>query len=582
MRSAAEIRFRISQEVWNLWLLWRRPAFERNTAAKIGTLPDPAQVAGRLRGSVFAEQVLRLAEEIRTHRFPIFGQVIDTGPQIAWRRDYVHGKESGLDYFRRVPYLDFDQIGDHKFIWELNRHQHLVVLAQAFLFSGRREFITEIEQQLESWWDSNPFQRGINWASALEAGFRALSWIWVWHMAGGELNDMVRTRLLTEMYRHGLHLEHNLSVYFSPNTHLLGEAVALHALGLLLNIDRWRRTGASIVEQQFDRQVRADGSHFEQSTYYHVYALDMFLLHYILAGRPDGFRQKLGAMAEYLDALLGPGGEIPFIGDDDGGRLFHPYGDRRRFARATLATCGWKRGEGAFHEQADWWGVADVAKPPMTPRRSRLFKDSGLAVMECGDVQVLVKAGGFGANRAGHSHSDCLSIVVRRGEQDILIDPGTFTYVADTEARTWFRSSAAHNTVRIDGRDQGVPRPQFGWLSKPAVEIHEWRSTAEEDFLDASVLYDGVRHRRSVAFRKPGRVLIEDLIDGPAGVHLVEQYWHLAGRPEHVRLVLENDNTAEQWWRSPVFGQRIDQPVIVVRRRTSLPVRLVATIDFLG
>jgi heparinase II/III-like protein len=592
VRSAAEIRFRLAQEAWNLWLLWRQPSAARSQRAAIEGLPDPADVVNHLRGSVFAEEIVRLAEEIRTHRFPIFGQVIETSPQIAWRRDYVHGKESGLDYFRRIPYLDFDRAGDHKMIWELNRHQHLVVLAQAFLFTGRREFIAELEGQLKSWWDANPFQRGINWASALEVGFRALSWMWVYHLAGASLEAGIQDRLLTELSRHGLHLEHNLSIYFSPNTHLLGEAVALHALGVLFNIDRWRRVGASIVEQQMDRQVRADGAHFEQSSYYHIYALDLFQFHAVLSSTPDSYRQKLAAMAEYLDALLGPGGSIPCIGDDDGGRLFHPYGERSQFGRATLATSGRPREESDLHEQAAWWGVTGISNSPRPPRRSRLFKDSGLAVIECGDVQILVKAGSFGANRAGHSHSDCLSIVVRRGGEDILIDPGTYTYVADAQARAWFRGAAAHNTVRIEGRDQAAARPQFGWLSKPEVSIQDWRSTEAEDLLEATARYDGFGHRRRVSFRKPHELFVIDEIDGPPGTHLIEQFWHpMRATPVSktcfqvaagVHLILEAEAESEKGWYSAVFGQRVERPVIVVRRHATLPLRLAATLDFSG
>ena len=63
-----------------------------------------------------------------------------------------------------------------------------------------------------------------------------------------------RGRFLTELYRHGLHLDANLSVYFSPNTHLLGEAVALHALGVLFPLfpgaHDWAKRGARIVAEQ--------------------------------------------------------------------------------------------------------------------------------------------------------------------------------------------------------------------------------------------------------------------------------------------------------------------------------------------
>src|SRR5215831_10822526 len=234
-----------------------------------------------------------IADLILQHRFPLLGITIDTGPEIDWRRDYLHGVSTGTPYFRRVPYLDFARAGDHKVIWELNRHQHLVLLAQAFHFSGSLAYLDEAFRQLESWLVANPFLRGINWASALEVAFRALSLSWFWNLAGGEMAELLRARFLAALYRHGCYLEGNLSIYFSPNTHLLGEAVALHALGAWFpewrRAARWRETGGRIVEQEMRRQVREDGSHFEQSVYYHVYALDLFLLHRLLAECPPAY-----------------------------------------------------------------------------------------------------------------------------------------------------------------------------------------------------------------------------------------------------------------------------------------------------
>ena len=131
-------------------------------------LPDPAACADPIRDTPFAAELVRLAREIVAHRFPIFGQTIETGPDIDWRRDYRHDKTSGTQFFRRVPYLDFEKVGDHKWIWELNRHQHLVVLAQAFLLTGDGDFIAEIEREIESWMAANPFLRGINSCATAE------------------------------------------------------------------------------------------------------------------------------------------------------------------------------------------------------------------------------------------------------------------------------------------------------------------------------------------------------------------------------------------------------------------------------
>ena len=428
-----------------------------------------------------APDLIAIADSILAHRFPLLGLTIDTGPTIDWRRDYLHGISSGAEYFRRVPYLDFARVGDHKVVWELNRHQHLVLLAQAFHSTGRREYLDEAFAQLSSWLDANPFLRGINWASALEVAFRALSWAWLWTLAGPQMPPELARRFIDELYRHGRFLELNLSVYFSPNTHLLGEAVALYALGVMFSEPEWKAAGARWTEDAMARQVREDGSHFEQSAYYHVYALDFFLLYRAL-GQPDAdYNEKLLRMAEYLDALMGPSGILPLIGDDDGGRLFHPYGDRTRFGQATLA--GFK----------------------LAPRVSRLFKDAGTAVMTHGDIHIVIKAGGFGEGSGGHSHSDILSLVARIGDREILIDPGAYTYIADPAERNAFRGSTAHNTVRMAGRDQAIPAGPFRWLEKPDVRINAWSSSPERDFLDATCEYGGFTSPPSSALREKRR-----------------------------------------------------------------------------
>ena len=163
-RSPLRIQHRFAQEVRNLRLLLLPPSVELSTAHLSGELlPKPARLnATRLRITSASSAASS------SHQFPLFSTEIATGPNIEWRRDYVNNKSTGLSYFRIIPYLDIHRAGDHKWIWELNRHQHLVVLAQAFLFFDDRACVQEIERELRSWMEQNPFQRGINWSSALE------------------------------------------------------------------------------------------------------------------------------------------------------------------------------------------------------------------------------------------------------------------------------------------------------------------------------------------------------------------------------------------------------------------------------
>lgn len=569
--------------------------------------PDAATVAEKLRGTAYARQVVSLADEILTHRFRLLGLVLDLGDKIEWRRDAVHNQATGLSYSPRIPYLDFERAGDHKIIWELNRHQHLVILAQAFRFTGRDEYLREAERELTSWWQQNPLLHGINWCSALEVAFRALSWIWLDHLAGRQLR--VRDQLLESLYQHGCYLELNLSLYFSPNTHLLGEAVALEALGVLYPgfpaAQRWRQTGARVMEQELDRQVRADGSHFEQSSYYQIYALDFFLLHRLLSGAEPARDEKLRRMAEYLESLMGRSRRLPLLGDDDSGRVFGlPFGFSEP-GQATLATAANLLDQDlAFHadalpEQAGWWlgsDTLDHGEAADCNEHSRLYADAGIAVMQTGGIQVVIDGGAFGAGTAGHSHSDTLSMVVRAGEEEILIDPGTYTYVGDARWRNWFRGSSAHNTIRVNGRDQAIPVNAFRWAEPPEVKVLAWEITPEQDYFDGVCRYCGFEHRRRVVFLKESLVmLVLDDVQGPPGEHLVEQFWHFALPPQKVTdrryrigrqsriwfSVAEGGQVdvaegGEHDWRSHALGQKEPAPVLRVHDTCALPVRWAA------
>lgn len=625
MRSLAEIGFRLRQELANLWLCFRPPEWSQPLAGPLAGLPDPDRIAAvfpTLDGApAYRAELETIAELLLSHHFPLLGLgPVHLPPPISWRRDFLHGQETGTAYFRKIPYLDFEQVGDHKIIWELNRHQHLVLLAQAFILTGRGEFLREIQLQLESWMEANPFQRGMNWTSALEVAFRSWSWIWVLHLAGRHFEESFRRRWLRCLYHHGLYLEYNLSFYFSPNTHLLGEAVMLHALGRLLpqipRSAKWRRLGGSTVVEAMRRQVRDDGSHFEQSSYYHLYSVDFFLLHALLAQGevPADYRDKLRRMGDFLQQLVSSEGLLPLLGDEDGGRLFHPYGDRRGFARSTLATysCWMEEAppEGVSAKdllpQALWWlGPAAVNTPPRpavhaSPPGSRWFPDAGLFVLRSPVVQILFDVGPFGGGSAGHSHADTLALVVFRNGREMLIDPGTYTYIADAALRDQFRGTASHNTVSIDSIEQAEPQGPFRWIHPPEVELLDRGSTAEEDRVDACCRYRGFTHRRTVIFRKPDVLVVLDRISvsvpavpsagGPADAgHLVEQRWLCAhpedtarinvwagAREEVVGPVAGNVEDAQ---RSTALGSTEPATRRVIRYQGPLPAMLAATIQ---
>ncbi len=604
-RSPEEIKFRVRQEAANLQGYLRPP--KGLSVPMKPVLPPVIKVVEALRGSSFEDQVIIIADEILAHRFPLLGGTLETGTDIHWRKDYSCGIETRLSYFRWIPYLDASRAGDHKNIWELNRHQHLVILAQAGLFSGKEKYWKELLAQLDSWFTQNPYGCGINWTSALEVAFRSLSWIWLLHLGQDRFDEVTKEKLTHGLFQHAVYLENNLSVYFAPNTHLLGEALALHAVGTLFpgwaESKRWVDIGGRIVLEEMDKQVRPDGAHFEQSTYYHVYALDMFLFHVVMS-RSNPYEEKLAKMSQYLESILGPGRRLAFFGDDDGGRFFHPYGRHDQYGRATLATCAHLLKMTFVHdyddlmEHAVWWLGPEAFIKPRTfrARESRLFPEVGMASLVSGETHILMDVGPFGPWTGGHSHADTLSITLRHGTEDILVDSGTFTYVGDAAERNYFRGTGAHNTIRIDHNNQATPNGSFSWVDRPEVKIIGFESTGAQDMVKAECHYLGFRHRRYLLFRKSEElILVGDFVDGPPGTeHEVEQIWRFGEATRLLepgvfqigntaRLLLPgNTNFSMDGWRSRAFATKEQIPVARQVRRGAFPGILPAAISLNG
>src|SRR6266567_952768 len=126
-----------------------------------------------------ANDIVLQAEKVCRHQFDLLGyENLDFGREIDWHGDVVHGKRGPRIPWFKVKYLNFEEVGDAKITWELNRQQHFVTLAKAYWLTADDRYASEILAQWAHWQKENPYPIGINWASSLEVALRSLSWIW--------------------------------------------------------------------------------------------------------------------------------------------------------------------------------------------------------------------------------------------------------------------------------------------------------------------------------------------------------------------------------------------------------------------
>ena len=209
---------------------------------------------------------------------------------------------------------------------------------------------------------------------------------------------------------------------------------------------------------------------------------------------------------------------------------------------------------------------------------NRLFKDSGMAFLQSGDLRLQVDCGPFGFGGAGHSHSDSLSLIASLRGEPIFVDPGTYTYSSDPEERNWFRGSVAHNTVRIDGLNQGDIAGPFRWASKPEVMIKAWNAEREGGSIEAVCRYKEFSHRRRILLESR-RLLVFDEVDGPPGEHVCEQIWQLGPAASKVGLAFSAPATSAHSKFSPVYGVKIPGTSLSAHIKGSFPLQIAMLLE---
>jgi hypothetical protein len=512
------------------------------------------------------------ADEILAGRFRIFAlRPAQLGFPPRWNRDPKTGRDAPLVHGKTLNYRDAAVVGDIKYLWEPSRHAQLVTLAQAWYLSGEAKYAAGCRQLLESWLEQCPRPLGPHWTSSLELALRLVNWSFAWHLLGGEHSVLFqgedgqtfRRRWLASVHEHSHFIAGHLSRHSSANNHLLGELTGLFIAAVTWPFwsqsAGWRRRARTELEREALLQTASDGVNKEQANWYHHEVADMMLLTALVA-RANGesfgsdYLTRLRAMLEYLASIMDVGGNVPNFGDADDAVIapLDPAADAAVYrsllaSGAVLFECGeFKRKAGLFDDKSRWllgdaaqlrFAEIDARNVQLPMRRS--FEERGYYVLgerfeTRGEVRIVADAGPLGYLAiAAHGHADALSFTLSAGGCEMLIDPGTYAYHTQKSWRDYFRGTAAHNTVRVDHRDQSQNAGNFLWLRHATAKVISWeRSAQEERWLAEHDGYrrlpDPVLHRRELCWSRPGSTLIVADQLSCRGSHQVELFWHFA------------------------------------------------------
>ncbi|TNF98045.1 MAG: alginate lyase family protein [Gammaproteobacteria bacterium] len=515
---------------------------------------------------------LQAADKILEGYLPVFAlQDNEFSPYSDWNLDPLTGRQAPLMFGKTLNYRDEALVGDIKYLWEPNRHLHLVTLAQAYHLSKERRYIDGLAVQIDSWLDQCPYLQGPNWTSSLELAIRLINWSLIWQLIGeeqsplfeGEIGTKRLNRFINSVYQHAHFIQGHYSRYSSANNHLIGEAAGLYIATTTWpywrQCESWRQTAQNVLEKEALLQNAPDGVNREQAISYQQFVLD-FLILAGLAGKASssefsaGYWQRIEAMIEFLASIMDVAGNVPMIGDADDGYVVRlsrednwcPYKSLLATGAVLFNRSDFKAKAGSLDDKTRWIfgdGIEPLfekleSKKIVLPVR-RAFTDGGYYILgseleTSKEIRIVVDAGPLGYESiAAHGHADALAFTLNVGGSEFLIDPGTYAYHTQKKWRDYFRGTPAHNTLCIDDQDQSVSGGNFMWLKKAEAWCEHWEPGEDTDrFIGVhngySRLADPLTHRREIILSKAERkIIVEDMILCN-GKHIVKGYWHFS------------------------------------------------------
>lgn len=308
----------------------------------------------------------------------------------------------------------------------------------------------------------------------------------------------VASALWSSLWAQTEHLSRRLETHLQGN-HLLENAVALTMAGAIFRGPAaavWKARGLSLLSGELHSQVLLDGVHYERSPMYQLHVLRALRnLQCIGDAEVDAVVATTSdRMLLATRDLLHPDGQLALLND----AALNVEPDPVTVVSPGASGIGWEARATTFQlPAAGYFGARNPAPGS--------------------DHYLVCDAGPVGPDHIpGHAHADTLGFELSLFGRRLVVDTGTYDYLP-TEMRAHCRSTAAHNTVEIDGRDQSEMWSAFrvGHRARPrdvAFEAHAAGFSLNGSHDGYARLPGSPVHHREFRWLHAGRLIVVDRI----------------------------------------------------------------------
>ena len=585
----------------------------RHRAGRFFLEPDVTRYAAFVHGP---DEVVSRANALLRGRILCFSRwEADVGFPPDWLLNPVNGcRYPGDKHWSMIPDLS-ELYGDIKFVWESSRFGQVFVLVRAFALTGDDKYAEAFWTLVESWIDANPPEMGPNWKCGQEIAIRSFAWLFGLYAFSHHCASSDRRigRLITYLWYNAVHIERNhwYALRCVRNNHSLSEAAGLYTVGVLLPFlpyaDRWRVKGYRNLVSEALWQIYSDGSYVQHSMNYARLVVQLFTWCFRIAQVngdrfPEAVCSRVRGLMRFLAGVQNnSSGCVPNYGSNDGALLFPlsscDYLDYRPALNALSVVLDGRAlyDSGPWSEESMWFSgrycdvqtthsvgddqISSQVAAGETQLEGVSYPVGGYYVLAAGDFSMMMRCG-------RHLHrpaqADMLHVDVRYKGYDVLIDSGTYSYNPRGGWDSHFVSTAAHNTITVDGRSQMTRLGRFLWANWVHGHVlqHERLGSAEV-IVGEHHGYSPLVHRRLLALSDEG-ILIIDRMCGDAKKHGFSLHWLIDDFPLSIakcgaviRLGSDTlqmrvgcshpfngtwaraDETGQRGWQSLYYGERL-------------------------
>lgn len=427
--------------------------------------------------------ILNEAKRIIEGTISIFDKDYSFNFPLQWNKDWRTNQKWENKYFKSYNFYkqNKEKEYDIKFPWELSRLSFLITIAKAYSLTQDKKYLDFIYTNLKNWKELNPIAHSVNWY-AMEVSVRTINVIQLRELLliAPKTNKVVN--LLNEiLLLHGIFLWRNVEYTDVRANHYAANLTALLLLGTTFKsfykeAEKWYNYAVNKTEKEFHLQFLNDGVNFEKSIPYHRFVVELFLISFLVLKRQkiklNNKTVSVFKQANYfIKNIIKPNKLTPIIGDNDSASVFQSdnlklnnHSNILQLSSLFLKDDNLNLSKELFYSSVELFNTTkvnsfiDSKEFQFTHFESGGFfsakKNSNFFIADFGEVGM--------HGKGGHGHNDLFSFELMLDNQDIIVDPGCYTYTGDLALKSEMKASLYHNGLVVDKQEIA---PQLGYWS---------------------------------------------------------------------------------------------------------------------